>query len=305
MTSIPKIRFFFLLASLALSGCASPSHNPQDPFESFNRGVYRFNDTLDKAVAKPAAKAYKAVVPPPGRMMLSNFFSNLDDVLVTINDLLQLKMKQTVSDASRVLVNTTVGICGLADVASAVGLEKHNEDFGQTLGRWGIGSGPYLVLPLFGPSSVRDGVGLYADSRASMMRKIKHVDTRNQVMAVNLVGKRAALLDQEHILDEAAVDRYAFIRDAYLQHRQSLVYDGNPPRPKYDDEDEEDSKPGKSSSGGTEVQPVAAGEPSVTAAVVDRALAAAQPIAAPVAAAPEPQQPVVHHIWVSQGNGMN
>lgn len=295
----------FLLASVALGGCASSSHNPKDPFEPFNRGMYKFNDTVDRAVVKPAAKGYKAVVPPPGRMMLSNFFSNLNDVIVTINDLLQFKVKQAASDAGRVVVNTTVGMLGLADVASHVGMEKHNEDFGQTLGHWGMGSGPYLVLPLFGPSSVRDGVGLYADSRASMMRKVKRVDTRNQAMAVNLLDKRAALLDQEHMLDEAAVDRYAFIRDAYLQHRQSLVYDGNPPRQKYDDDEEGSDVPGKGSSGDSEDNSSAiADAPFVTAAIVDQALSAAQSVAVPVAVSPGPQQPVVHHIWVSQGDGM-
>ena len=245
---IPKIQFSFLLASLALGGCASSGHNPKDPFEPFNRGMYRLNDTVDKAVVTPLAKGYNAVVPPPGRMMLSNFFSNLDDVVVTVNDLLQFKVLRAVADAGRIAVNTTVGLFGLADVASQVGLEKHNEDFGQTLGWWGVGSGPYLVLPLLGPSSVRDGAGLYADSRTGMIRKIKHVDTRNQVSATELLGQRASLLDRENVLEEAAIDRYAFIRDAYLQRRQSLVYDGNPPRQKYDDE-EEDSKPDKSPSG--------------------------------------------------------
>lgn len=298
MISIRKVRVLFLLASVALGGCASSSHNPKDPFESFNRGMYKFNDTVDRAVVKPAAKGYKAVVPPPGRMMLSNFFSNLNDVIVTINDLLQFKVKQAASDAGRVVVNTTVGMLGLVDVASHVGMEKHNEDFGQTLGRWGMSSGPYLVLPLFGPSSVRDGVGLYADSRASMMRKVKRVDTRNQAMAVNLLDKRAALLDQEHMLDEAAVDRYAFVRDAYLQHRQSLVYDGNPPRQKYDDDEEDDGAPGKRSSRDPEDNSSAIDDaPFVTAAIVDHALSAAQP----VAVSPEPQQPAVRHLWVSQG----
>ena len=305
MMHIPEMRFLFLFASLALSGCASPSHNQKDPFESFNRGIYRFNDTLDKAVLKPAAKGYNAVVPPPGRMMLSNFFSNLNDVVVAVNDLLQFKMVQAASDTGRIVVNTTIGFLGLADVASQVGLERHNEDFGQTLGRWGIGSGPYLMLPLLGPSSIRDGAGLYADSRASVMRKVKYVDTRNQATAVNLLGRRAALLDQEHILDEAAVDRYAFIRDAYLQRRQSLVYDGNPPRQKYDDEDdEEDSKPGKGSSSGIkEDAPAANAEAnSISASIVAKTLVA--PVAGTTAASAEPP-PAVFHIWLSQGEGVH
>jgi len=299
----PKIQLPLLLASLALGGCASTAHNPKDPFESFNRSMYQFNDTVDKSVVKPLAKGYNAVVPPPGRMMLSNFFSNLNDVIVTVNDLLQLKVVQAVSDTGRIAVNTTVGLFGLADVASMVGLEKHNEDFGQTLGRWGIGSGPYIVLPLLGPSSARDGVGLYADSRASVMRKVKHVDTRNQAYATNLLGRRAALLDQETTLEEAAIDRYAFIRDAYLQHRQSLVYDGNPPRVKYDDEEEEDSKPDKSSSNDkNESAPTAATSP-VAAPVVTEVLPITSPIVAASVEPSAPQQtPAVRRIWVSQGD---
>lgn len=232
----PSLSLFCLLASLALCGCASTGHNPKDPFEPLNRTVYKFNDTVDKAVVKPVAKGYQAIVPEAGRHMLSNFFSNLNDVTVAFNDLLQFKMGQAVSDTTRVVVNTTAGFLGLADVASTVGLEKHNADFGQTLGHWGLGSGPYLMLPLLGPSSVRDGVGLYADTTTSVMNKVKNVDTRNEAYVTNLIGKRAALLDQETVLDEAAIDRYAFIRDAYLQRRQSLVYDGNPPREKFDDE---------------------------------------------------------------------
>ncbi len=239
----PTIPLVCLLACLGLGGCASPSHNPKDPFETFNRGVYKFNDTLDKAVVKPVAKGYKAVVPSPVQKGLSNFFSNLNDVTVTANDLLQLKVKQAASDTGRMLVNTTVGVLGLIDVASSVGLAKHNEDFGQTLGYWGVGSGPYLMLPFFGPSSVRDSVGLYADTVTSETSRLKHVAVRNEVYATTFLVKRASLLDEEKVLDEAAIDRYSFIRDAYLQHRQNLVYDGNPPREKYDDEDDDDSKP--------------------------------------------------------------
>ena len=230
------VRLSVLLASLALGGCASSQHNPKDPFEAFNRSMYQFNDTLDKAVVKPAAKGYHAVVPASGRMMVSNFFSNLDDVIVTINDLLQLKIVRAISDSGRIVVNTTVGLFGLADVASHVGLEKHNEDFGQTLGYWGIGSGPYLVLPLFGPSSIRDGAGLLADSLSGAPRRVEPVDARNQLYATSLLDQRANLLDKEEILDEAVIDRYSFIRDGYIQRRRSLIYDGDPPREKFNDE---------------------------------------------------------------------
>lgn len=232
-------RIFLTLTVIALAGCASPQvKNPADPLESFNRGVYQFNDTVDKAIAKPVAQGYNAVMPLPGKIMVSNFFSNLDDVIITANDLLQFKFAQAVSDGARFLFNSTFGVFGLIDVAHR--LEKHNEDFGQTLGYWGFKSGPYIVLPILGPSTVRDGIGLYVDSRPSRLRHVDHIRTRNQLFLTKAVNRRAQLLDQEKVLDEAALDRYEFIRDAYLLRRQSLVYDGNPPREEYD-YDEEDS----------------------------------------------------------------
>jgi len=284
-----------LLVSLVLGGCAT-GHNPKDPFESFNRTMYQFNDTVDKAVAKPVAQGYNAVVPPPARMMLSSFFSNLNDVVVTVNDLLQFKIVQAASDTGRVLVNSTFGLLGIADVATAVGLEKHNEDFGQTLGYWGLGSGPYLVLPLLGPSSVRDGLGLYADSRTNLLSRVKHVDTRNEAIVTNLVGRRAALLNDETVLDEASIDRYAFIRDAYLQHRQSLVYDGNPPRQKYDDEDE-DSKPVKSDKGSSNDTKDGSRFVLGNTMQLDYSFASDKS----VKSSPQESVPVVQRIWLSQG----
>lgn len=252
---------------MLLGGCASTPGNSKDPFEQYNRAMFQFNDIMDRAVVKPVSQGYKTVMPPPAQMMVSNVFSNLNDVVVTLNDLLQLKLTQAVSDASRVVINTTVGMFGIADVATVVGLEKHDEDFGQTLGHWGVGSGPYLVLPLLGPSSVRDTVGFYADIETSPLRKEGHVDIRNDAMVLDFVAHRARLLDSETILDEAATDRYAFIRDAYLQRRQNEVYDGNPPRPKYEDE-EDDSKPDPaakpgphSSSDATPIPPVAMNGP--------------------------------------------
>lgn len=233
------MRISLLLASLFLAGCSSTSLNAstrqKDPFESFNRSVFTFNDTVDRAVVKPVAKGYSAVVPAPLRTMVSNFFSNLDDVVVTANDLLQLKFNQAASDGARVAFNSTFGIFGLFNVTTR--LEKHNEDFGQTLGYWGVPSGPYLVLPILGPSSFRDGTGRYADSFASVISNTQHVPTRNSAWAMEGLDTRANLLEQEKVLDEAIIDRYSFIRDAYLMHRQSLVYDGNPPRQKYDDDE--------------------------------------------------------------------
>lgn len=233
-------KIYLLLVSLVLGGCASTQQerNPQDPLEPFNRSMYKFNDAVDKAILKPVAKGYNTVIPERGKIMVSNFFSNLDDIIVTLNDLLQLKFAQAASDGTRVVFNSTFGVLGLINITDR--LEKHNEDFGQTLGYWGISSGPYVILPFFGPSTFRDSIGLSVDSYASPIRLIPNIPTRNVMYLTRMISLRAGLLDQEKILDEAAIDRYAFIRDAYLQQRQSLVYDGNPPREKFDDEENSD-----------------------------------------------------------------
>lgn len=234
-------RILTLLASLIiLSGCASTSgyKNPKDPYEGFNRSMYAFNDALDRGILKPAAKGYNAVVPDTGKKMVHNFFSNIDDIFVTANDLLQLKGKQAMHDFTRVWVNTIFGVFGLFDVAH--NLEKHHEDFGQTLGYWGVGSGPYLVLPFVGPSSARDGVGWGVDSYYGLVENYPDIAVRNTLYVTDKVNQRAELLDTEAVVEDTLVDRYSFIRDAYLMHRQSLVYDGNPPRPKYDDDDEDE-----------------------------------------------------------------
>jgi len=225
-----------LIAILLLTGCAG-AHNPTDPIEPFNRGVYRFNDALDRAILKPTAKGYNNVMPTTGKIMVSNFFSNLDDIMVTVNDLLQFKLVQGYSDGMRFLVNSTIGVFGLIDVASAGGLKKHDEDLGQTLGTWGIGNGPYLVIPIVGPSTVRDGIGFYADLYLDPMYYIEDMSTRNLVYLTQKVTRRAALLDQEKVMDEGVIDRYEFIRDIYLLHRKSQLYDGNPPRVRYDEEE--------------------------------------------------------------------
>jgi phospholipid-binding lipoprotein MlaA len=226
-----------LLASLLLTGCAG-ARNPNDPLEPLNRGIYRFNDVLDRAVLKPAAKGYVAVMPTPGKVMVSNFFSNLDDIMVTVNDLLQFKLVQGYSDGMRFMVNSTIGVFGLIDVASAGGLKKHDEDLGQTLGKWGVGTGAYIVIPIVGPSTVRDGIGFYADLYLDPMYYINDMSTRNLTYLAQKITRRAELLDQEKVMDEALIDRYEFIRDIYLLHRQSLVYDGNPPRSHYDEGEE-------------------------------------------------------------------
>lgn len=226
------LKTMIVIATLTLSGCASGT-DPADPYESFNRGVYKFNDGLDRAITKPLAQGYEKIMPSPAKTMVNNFFSNLDDIVVTANDLMQLKFKQAISDATRVMINSTFGIFGLINVTTR--LEKHNEDFGQTLGYWGMQPGPYLMLPILGPSTLRDGTGRLVDTIPSQSGKITPITTRNSLYALNGIKTRARLLEAEKIMDQTTLDRYQFIRDAYLQHRQSLVYDGDPPRPKYDD----------------------------------------------------------------------
>ena len=236
------LRIIIVLTAVALTGCASThAHNPDDPLEPINRGIYKFNDSVDKAVIKPVARGYKAVMPTVGRIMVSNFFSNLDDVVVTTNDLLQFKLVQAFSDGMRFFVNSTVGVLGLIDVASTGDLTKHHEDFGLTLGKWGVGNGPYLVLPILGPSTLRDSVGEYVDTIPDPTYQIDHVPSRNQVYVTKKINRRAELLDQEKVLDEAMIDPYEFVRDAYLLRRLSKVHDGNPPRKRYDDEESDDA----------------------------------------------------------------
>lgn len=230
--------FALMMLAAALAGCATP-YNRKDPLEPLNRKIYKFNDTVDKAVLKPVAKGYQSVVPLPFRVMIGNFFSNLDDVVVVVNDLFQLKGKQAFSDAGRVFINSTLGFAGLVDVAGPSGYPKHNEDFGQTLGYWGIENGPYLVLPFLGPSTLRDGMGDVVDWQFYPVYRTHDMARKNSLVAINAVDKRAGLLNGENILMQAALDPYVFIREAYLQHRRNLVYDGNPPL----EGDEEDDAP--------------------------------------------------------------
>lgn len=308
------IRTFALLAAVSLAGCATgPARNPADPFEPMNRGIYKFNDTVDQVIAKPLAKGYNAVVPETGKTLVSNFFSNLDDVIVTANDLLQFKFKQGFSDAMRFLVNSSVGVGGLIDVASQR-LDKHNEDFGQTLGYWGMENGPYLVLPFIGPSSFRDGIGLLGDGQVSVIGRTRHVRTRNQLYLTKAINRRAQLLTQEKVLEGAMLDRYTFMRDAYLQNRLSLVYDGNLPHDTLEDEDldfkyqlqpaapdsaptpaaPETPAPGPSSAAPAEASPLgSAAEPATPLAAAETP-ATAQP-AAQLADAGDP---AVVRVWV-------
>lgn len=219
------------LGLVVLNGCASTG-NPADPLESFNRGVYNFNETVDGVLLKPAAEIYEGLTPSLVRTGVSNAFANINDVTVALNNLLQGKFSEGISDLGRVVINTTAGLLGIFDVATPVGLEKHNEDFGQTLGYWGVGDGPYLVLPIFGPSNPRDTVGLVGDYFTNPVSYIDSDEVRYSLTGLRVVSKRAELLGASNVLETAALDKYEFVRDAYLQRRRNLIHDGNPPREK-------------------------------------------------------------------------
>ena len=219
-----------LLILLVLGGCATgPNANPRDPLEPFNRGVYQFNDAVDRTVLKPVATVYRNVTPVRVRQGVGNFFGNLEDVWSFVNNALQFKGQAALDSLKRFGVNTFVGWGGIFDIASEMDIEKHTKDFGHTLGYWGVGPGPYLVLPLLGPSTLRDTVALPVDLQGDIVSHVTHIPTRNTTMAVRVVDNRAALLKASTMLEEAALDRYAFTRDAYLQRRRSVIYDGNPP----------------------------------------------------------------------------
>jgi phospholipid-binding lipoprotein MlaA len=229
------LRLALAALALAAAGCAgggapSASADPRDPWEGFNRGIYGFNQAFDDALARPVATAYRDVVHDEIRSRVRNFFSNLSDPLIGVNNLLQGKLEDGLLDWVRFAFNSTVGLFGLHDVASDMGIEKHNEDFGQTFGRWGAQSGPYLVLPIFGSSSVRDGTGTVVDIYTDPMRLVEPAVLRNSMVVTRGVQYRADLLDASRLLEEAALDRYVFQRDAYFQRRRSLIYDGQPPR---------------------------------------------------------------------------
>jgi phospholipid-binding lipoprotein MlaA len=235
------IRLLVLALNLTLVSCATTSHDKRDPLEGWNRSVQSFNDKFDEYAMKPVAKGYNWIMPDFANQGVSNFFSNINDIAVTINDLLQFKLAQTGLDGSRFLVNSTLGIAGFVDVASAIDLPKHHEDFDQTLGTWGLPAGPYLVLPLLGPSSPRGVSGLFGDAAMNPVTYVGfgafsglsdgiEAGISAGLYTINAIDKRADNLGTEKVLSEAASsDRYEFIKNAYFQRRDYLVNDGNVP----------------------------------------------------------------------------
>jgi phospholipid-binding lipoprotein MlaA len=228
-------RLEVLVFTLLLGGCAT-SNNPQDPLEGYNRAMFGFNDKADKFVMKPVATAYHTVLPSFVQTGIGNFFGNLADVWTGVNNLLEGKGGNGMTDFARVGINSTFGVAGLFDIGSAIGLQKHNRDFGETLGTWGVGPGPYVVLPLLGSSTLRDSVALPVDFAGNPWSYKYPARVRNEGIALNFVDQRSRLLDASNLLDEAALDRYEFVRDGYLQRRESKVHE----------EDQSNAKPGDS-----------------------------------------------------------
>jgi len=213
-----------ILLIFQVSGCATKAN--QDPLESFNRAIYKFNDVADNAIMKPVSKGYKDIAPTFVVKGVNNFFNNIRDVVTVINELLQGKIEYAANDTGRVIVNSTIGLLGFIDVHSLNGGERRKEDFGQTLGHWGVGQGAYLVLPFIGPSTTRDVAGLITDTLAfDPISYINNVRARNQVRILQFIDARTELLNASSIMDQASLDPYAFQRDAYLQYREALVKD--------------------------------------------------------------------------------
>lgn len=207
-------------------------YDSNDPLEGFNRAMYVFNENFDRYLLKPVAKGYRAVTPAFARRGLANFFSNLYEPVNMVNNLLQGKFTHGASDFGRFAINSTLGIYGLFDVATHIGLDKHNEDFGQTLGVWGVGEGPYLVLPILGPSNFRDALGEVPDWYLYPTQYMEEGSTADKLWVGRLVVRREQLLDATDILEQAAgTDPYVFVREAYRQRRRSVIFDGNPPAP--------------------------------------------------------------------------
>lgn len=233
-TMANHVRWIGILAVVVIaSGCATRpagvAANPVDPFEPFNRSVYNFNEKVDDAVVKPVAKVYVKVLPSLVRTGVSNFFGNLGEVWNFANSVLQLKAQRSAETFMRFNVNTFFGLGGLLDIASEAGIDRHSEDFGQTLGRWGMPPGPYVVLPILGPSTLRDTAAFPVDRYGDAFRYVPNIEVRNSLTVLRLIDLRSSYLRAGQLLDDAALDKYSFTRDAWLQKRRSDVYDGNPP----------------------------------------------------------------------------
>ena len=218
-----------LTIAFACSGAVAEG-NPNDPYEAFNRPMFVVNEAIDKYAAKPVAQVYDNAVPLPVKASVGNFFGNAGDLWVGVNSALQGKFGDAGIDLGRLLINSTVGIFGMFDVASELGLERHDEDFGQTLAVWGVGGGGYLFWPVIGPRNVRDTVGFAVGTYADPVVYVRPVSVRNSMAALRFVDVRASLLPSDKVVEEAALDKYAYIRDAYLQRRNNQIFDGRPPR---------------------------------------------------------------------------
>lgn len=240
MNALKRVSLSLLVVSLlGLTGCASTPRNADDPLESFNRAMFSFNEGVDKVVVKPASQVYETVTPGFVRTGVGNFFGNLGDVWIGFNNMLQGKVGDGLSDWMRFMVNSTFGFAGVLDIASEMGLEKNNEDFGQTLAVWGVGEGPYVVLPLLGSRTLRDTAALPVDWKGDPVAYMNHDQSRMSVTALRVVHVRASLLGAEKLIEDS-LDKYSVVRDSYLQRRRFLVHDGNPPVD-YEDFDEQSS----------------------------------------------------------------
>ncbi|WP_321789673.1 VacJ family lipoprotein [Burkholderia pyrrocinia] len=292
-------------ASAMLTGCATgPNRNPDDPLEPMNRTMYKINDTVDSNIAVPIAKGYQKITPTPVRTAISNFFSNLGDLGNMANNLLQLRITDATQDLMRVAMNSLFGVAGLIDIATPAGLPKHHQDFGLTLARWGVPSGPYLVLPVFGPSTIRDGVGRAVDVRFNLLNYIEPA-ARNPMYIGQFISARSDLLGATDLLKQAALDPYSFVRDAYLQQRKSLTYrsqSSSTALPNYSEPGESGAAPaatpavpglpnyedpgesGGASGATPNNAPAAPGLPQYDDPGADNAMSASAPAAAPVAA---------------------
>jgi len=231
-TALRQARRLFGVGALVLCACAGAGaeENAHDPYEGFNRAMFQVNEVVDTYVAKPVAKAYDSAAPLPVKAGVGNVFSNAGDLWTGVNNALQGKFSDAGTDLTRLVVNSTVGILGLFDVASELGLDKHDEDFGQTLATWGVGDGGYVFLPVIGPRTLRDTAGWGVDITVDPVSDIRPVAARNSLVGLRFVDIRASLLPSDKVVEEAALDKYAYIRDAYLQRRRNQIYDGRPPR---------------------------------------------------------------------------